>query len=64
MFDTPLRVEHEQLGADTGLEGAERLRCQGVQPRQPVLAGDREHAAVAEHGHRPTAGKGALLAER
>ena len=64
MFDTPLRVEHEQLGADTGLEGAQRLRCQGVQPRQPVLAGDSEHAAVAEHGHRPTAGKGALLAER
>ena len=64
MLDAAVRVEDEQFGARAGREGGERLRGQGVEPGQAVLARDREHPSVAERHDGRAARKSSLLGER
>ena len=48
VLDAALRGEHESLGGRPRLEPLEVLGREGVQPGEPVGAGDREHVPVRE----------------
>ena len=64
VFDASARVEQQGLGRLARLQLGDRLRGQGVEPREAVVAGEGDDGAVGEVDDRPALRERALLAER
>ncbi len=64
MLDVAVGGEDQRLGGLSGGQLADVLGEQQVQPAQPVLAGDRDDAAVGEVDESGAVGEGTLLAEQ
>ncbi len=64
VLDVAVRREDQGLGGLAGRQVADVLGEQQVQPAQPVLAGDRDDAAVGEVDEAGAVGEGTLLAEQ
>jgi len=64
VLDATVGVEHQSLRRAPVGERREVLRCQGVQPAEPVVARYGEHVAVRAVDHDHRARRRPLLAER
>ena len=64
MLDVPVRAEDEGLRGQPRRQMLGVLRGQAVQPGQPVLAGDPQHAVMRPVHHARRPGQRPLLRER
>ncbi len=61
VLDVAVGVEDQGLGGAVGLDA---MRCQGVEPGDPVGTGERKNRAVIQSHPALTAGQALLLGER
>ena len=64
MLDVPVRRQHQRGDTAAGLESLEILRCQRVQPAEPVGPGHRDDAAMRQVDHSVSGIEQPLLAHR